>query len=145
MVWSSLLGLWDFQRPVLVLVQASWRWKTGLDWTGPLNTRSGQGRDWTCHSVAQYWWLELLEEEVELFPCWLHWGRPAEEVILIWPYVMKLDQIAECLVAFSCWPDCHHSARLEYYGNQDCQASKGFDKHVPDGDASFVDICIKIY
>ena len=23
------------------------------------------------------------------------------------------------------------------YGNWDCQASKGFDKHVPDGDASF--------
>ena len=25
------------------------------------------------------------------------------------------------------------------YGNQDCQASKGFDKHVRDDDAGFVD------
>ena len=26
------------------------------------------------------------------------------------------------------------------YGNRDCQASKGFDKHVSDGDAGFVDM-----
>jgi len=26
------------------------------------------------------------------------------------------------------------------YGNRDCQASKGLDKHVSDGDAGFVDM-----
>ena len=26
-----------------------------------------------------------------------------------------------------------------HYGNRDCQASKGFDKHVQDDDAGFVD------
>jgi len=30
------------------------------------------------------------------------------------------------------------------YGNRDCQASKGFDKHVPDGDAGFC-WCVGIY
>jgi len=30
--------------------------------------------------------------------------------------------------------------RQKLYGNRDCQASKGFDKHVSDGDAGFVDM-----
>ena len=33
---------------------------------------------------------------------------------------------------------------VELYGNRHCQASKGFDKHVRDDDAGFVDTS-KIY
>ena len=33
----------------------------------------------------------------------------------------------------------HVKAQVSY-GNQDCQASKDFDKHVLDGDASIVDV-----
>ena len=33
---------------------------------------------------------------------------------------------------------------LETYGNRDCQASKGFDKHIQDDNASFVDTQIYI-
>jgi hypothetical protein len=29
---------------------------------------------------------------------------------------------------------------VQSYGNRDCQASKGFDKYVPDDDAGFVDV-----
>jgi hypothetical protein len=36
------------------------------------------------------------------------------------------------------------SAVVGYYGNRHCQASKGFDKHVRDDDAGFVDTS-KIY
>jgi hypothetical protein len=32
------------------------------------------------------------------------------------------------------------SIKVIIYGNRDCQASKGFDKHVSDGDAGFVDM-----
>ena len=36
--------------------------------------------------------------------------------------------------------DVSPASHAGVYGNQDCQASKGLDKHVLDGDAGFVDM-----
>ena len=43
------------------------------------------------------------------------------------------------------WRGCTETIKVRtylpvFYGNRDCQASKGLDKHVSDGDAGFVDM-----